>query len=752
MSASSKEIARFLKSVVIFADLETAERTHIAPLLSEVRLQRGQRLFKQGDPGETLYIVHTGTCAITVNLADGQELDIAQFENGDFFGEMSIFENEPRSAGCYARTEAMLYALTERDFHSLMDEHPQLAQKVMFRMLTATAQRLANTNVFLSDMVQWGEAARKRAVTDESTGLFNRRFLDEAIEEQFQKARTENSPISVVMLDLDHFNGINEAYGLAVGDEVITAVVPVFRHHFRESDIVARYGGDEFTILLPGTPAEEACEICTAVCRDVAELPILANRGGAISRVTTSQGVAAYPTHGATVAEVWERADAALYRAKELGRNRVTPADPVTESTLAVAGGSNGSGAASAVVRCSPPPPQEAKCDIESLARKNRIVTNVINAFVTRRSFLIVGHENPDEDCVASMVAIGLLLSKLSKPVVLCTAAEIPGHFRYLLEICRFNSIAVNSSPDAIEVPIDTLIICDTAKPSMVELGPASPNVLNDPEVLKIEIDHHLDTDSRYSGDPEHCLVASASSAAELVGYIGCKLSARRDIIQQYDIEEVFTRNMVLAILTGIVGDTQMGKFIKTRKERRFYNIFSGMFNRLLSQKTTKQTNFYNMEQVYAELRSLSATQEELYTELLERHRRSNSIAYVALDARDSQGVYSRFDIDTVVSVARATADELAEISGKLSLVAYYDHVNLSDLVQFRMRRSHQFRGFDLRALLTDLKLTNGGGHKGAIGFRLPKAQIEDFDGYISYLIDTAEAKLAASQSQLKLD
>lgn len=718
MIAPSAKVARFLKSVAIFADLETEERAHIAALLSQVDLQRDQRLFRQGDPGETLYIVHTGTCAITVNLADGQELDIAQFESGDFFGEMSIFENEPRSAGCYARTDSVLFALTERDFHRLMDEHPRLAQKVMFRMLTATAQRLANTNVFLSDMVQWGEAARKRAVTDEATGLFNRRFLDEALEEQFQKARTDDSPISVVMLDLDHFNGINEAYGHAVGDEVITAVVPVFRRHFREQDIVARYGGDEFTVLLPGTPAEEAFTICDAVCRDVARLPVLADRGGQITHATTSQGVASYPAHGSTVAEVWEQADLALYRSKKLGRNRVTLA----------------------------PPRHESKRDIGSLAHKNRVVTNIINAFVTRESFLIVGHENPDEDCVASMVAIGLLLSKLSKPVTLCTAAEIPAHFRYLLEICRFNSIAVNTSPDAAETPIDTVIICDTAKPSMVELGPASADLLTDPNVLKIEIDHHLDTDSRYSGDPEHCLVASASSAAELVGYLGCKLSARHDIIRQYDIEEVFTRNMVLAVLTGIVGDTQMGKFIKTRKERRFYNIFSDMFNRLLSQKTTKQTNFYNMAQVYAELRSLSASQEELYTELLERHRRSDSIAYVALDARDSQGVYSRFDIDTVVSVARAIADELAEISGKLSLVAYYDHANSSDLVQFRMRRSHQFRGFDLRELLSDLQLTNGGGHEGAIGFRFPKAQIDDFAGYIAYLIEQAEAKLAAAE------
>ncbi|TVR05331.1 MAG: diguanylate cyclase [Spirochaetaceae bacterium] len=312
----------FLKSVAIFSDLTDSECEHVVPLLQSVTLARGEQLFSEGDPGETLYVVEHGECTISVRLQDGQQIDIVTFSAGDFFGEMSIFEDAPRSATCTARSVASLYALTERDFTRLFTEHPELSMKVMFRMLTATARRLRDTNVFLSDMVQWGDAARRRAVTDEATGLFNRRFLDEAIEEQFQKARSEQTPISVVMLDLDHFNGINEAYGMAVGDEVIQAVVPVFRACFRETDIVSRYGGDEFTILLPGTDVEDAHRICSDVCRRVAELDILANRGGAITQVTTSQGIAAFPRHGQTVHDVRERADQALYRAKEMGRNR----------------------------------------------------------------------------------------------------------------------------------------------------------------------------------------------------------------------------------------------------------------------------------------------------------------------------------------------------------------------------------------------------------------------------------------------
>jgi len=589
--SGSSDAAGLLREVAIFSDLDPDERARVAGVLSQLELAQGTRLFSEGDPGGTLYIVGAGRCAITVQLPNGQELDITEFARGDFFGEMSIFEDAPRSATCYARTDAVLFSLREDDLHALIERYPALAIKVMFRMMIATAERLTQTNGFLSDMLQWGETARKRAVTDAATGLFNRRFLDEVIEEQFQKARTQNhASVAVVMIDLDHFNTINEEYGHAAGDEVIAAVVPVFREHFRESDIVSRYGGDEFTVLMPNTDAHEASMICNAVCREVAGLRVLADRGGSVSRVTTSYGIAAFPKHGTAVAEVWERADQALYYAKRHGRNQVAVASPNMNTN-----------------------PMQ-KHDITTIAEKNRVVTNIIEAFIRRERFLIVGHENPDEDCIASMVGVGLLLSKLSKPVSICVAAEMPSHLQYLLEICRFNSIGVNefgcepATPepadeqpsDAQTARIDTVIICDTAKPEMRETTPAVDRLLNDPDVLKIEIDHHLDADSRYSGDDGHCLVAAASSAAELVGYLACKLSSRLDIIRRYDIEEVFSRNMVLAVLTGIVSDTQMGKFIKSRKERRFYNIFSDMFNRLLSQKTTKRTNFNNMKQVTA--------------------------------------------------------------------------------------------------------------------------------------------------------
>jgi diguanylate cyclase (GGDEF)-like protein len=204
-----------------------------------------------------------------------------------------------------------------------MESRPDLAIKIMYRMSNITTRRLRRTGEFLSDMVLWGEQARKRAVTDELTGVYNRHFLDDEMENQLRKARESGNPLALIMVDLDHFRSINEEYGHEIGDEILLAAVQVFRKHLRESDIVARYGGDEFTFILPHTGIEDGRRIAQGICRDVERLDILEEKRGKIHRVTTSQGLAVYPQCGEVLNTLMKRADEALYRAKELGRNRV---------------------------------------------------------------------------------------------------------------------------------------------------------------------------------------------------------------------------------------------------------------------------------------------------------------------------------------------------------------------------------------------------------------------------------------------
>jgi diguanylate cyclase (GGDEF)-like protein len=322
----------FLKSVRIFCDLTDEEIRAILEVLHPRELQKGQTLFQEGDPGGELFVVETGTMGIAVTLDDGKSLEIAEFAKGDFFGEMSIFEKELRSASCYAKARSRLLSMKENEFFQFVDSNPSGAGKVMTHMLAVTRRRLEDTGEFLSDMVQWGEEARRRAITDTLTRLYNRRYLEEALAEYFMKAQARSKPLSVVMLDLDHFRQINGRYSEKVGDRVIVAASEIFRRHLRPTDVAARYGGDEFTFILPDTDAQAAALLMEEIRQAVEQSSFfeeLIHESAAEAKhppaftVTTSQGLACFPDHASSPEELREAADRALYRAKELGRNRV---------------------------------------------------------------------------------------------------------------------------------------------------------------------------------------------------------------------------------------------------------------------------------------------------------------------------------------------------------------------------------------------------------------------------------------------
>ncbi|MFP4637761.1 MAG: DHH family phosphoesterase [Spirochaetaceae bacterium] len=390
------------------------------------------------------------------------------------------------------------------------------------------------------------------------------------------------------------------------------------------------------------------------------------------------------------------------------------------------------------------------KRDIPTIARKNRIIDNIGSAFLQRESFAILGHENPDDDCISSMVSISLLLNKLSKKPIICTSPDLPEHYQYLLDICKYNSIDIDSACGASLEHIDTVVICDTAKPSMLAATDTMRRLIERPEVLRIELDHHLQTDARYNGDVDYSLVAEASSTCELVGLLACKLSRRAEVIEDFGVEDMFSRNMVLAILTGMVGDTQMGKFIRSHREHRFYEMFSNMFNDLLAKKTTKQTNFFNMKQIYTELKRLS-DDESRFHKLFQRTKQiEGPVGYAVLDETASEEAHRNFDLDTVISVARGVADQLAEESGHVSMVAYYDSPQSSDLIQFRVRRSLSYKNLDLRDVLTELRIENGGGHEGAIGFRIEKNRVEDFTAFVEQIVETLKRAVEQAGTRLR--
>ena len=695
-----------LGGIDIFSGLGGSELESLAAKMRSRAYEPGEAVFREGESGDELFVVTSGLVSVSVRTGDAEDIELTRMGSGAFFGEMAILERAPRSATCTAVEKTECLVLQADDFEALLVEEPKVAVGVLERMLGIAANRLLKTGSFLSHMVQWGDDARKRAVTDAATGLFNRRYLEDSFEAILARAKREGKGLSFAMFDLDRFGKLNAAYGAPFCDGLIVTVSEAFRRVFGEEDILVRYGGDEFCFLIQGSAAEaeRKCEGVCAALRDLAfaEHPELG--------VSCSIGLAHFPQAGAGTEELKDKADKALYMAKEGGRDR----------SVAWPG--------PAIGRDVPVGAAEIKRDIATIAAKNRISANVARALEERDSFMIIGHKDPDEDCVSSMVAFALLANKLNKKSIIVMGSSVQDNYAYLVNICRYNSIEILRDEAPTFKP-SVLVLVDTPKPEMIDRGELYEGMRRDPSILKIELDHHLEADSAYFGDPDYRLVYEASSTCEIIGRIALKMAADPRLMEKYQIDEMLSRNLVLAILSGMIGDSQMGRYLKTGRERWFYAYFSALFERMLRRKTRSGSdNYSSKEQVFKALAALSDDEDACFRFMSKNTRNLGRVSFSVLGAEDSRFLFSTYGNDTAVVVAKSLVDALAERNGCLGLVGYYDDPAASSLVQFRLRRSQAFSALDLRDALVRLGMQNGGGHPGAVGFRLEREAVPEIE------------------------
>lgn len=309
----------------LFSGMSELEFNAVTAFLERRRLPRGRIVFKEGDVGEEMFIVLSGRVVATVAQGDGARRRVYDFGPGRFFGEMAVIEGAPRSATCTAEEDTDLLVLQGIDFYRLVFEHPMIALKFLTAIGTVMASWLDESSRFLNDLVRWGETARRRAVTDELTGLYNRRFLEESLAARLSMGASSRRMPALLIMDLDRIHGVNERFGSAGGDAAIAACGASFRAVLRDGDIAARLAGDEFAFLLPDTDMREALRIAERLRTTVAGLPIPLSSGGSTAtvRLRASLGVAVAPAHGSDGAALMAAADAALKRAKEGGRDRV---------------------------------------------------------------------------------------------------------------------------------------------------------------------------------------------------------------------------------------------------------------------------------------------------------------------------------------------------------------------------------------------------------------------------------------------
>ncbi|CAM9102205.1 unnamed protein product [Discosporangium mesarthrocarpum] len=172
--------------------------------------------------------------------------------------------------------------------------------------------------------------AKERAFIDDVTGVYNARYLLATVDNELQRAERYGNPLSVLFLDLDRFKLVNDRYGHLIGSDTLRTLAKLLRDCVRQVDTLARYGGDEFTILLVDTPHEIALKVAERIRTAVEAHLFEAGREGTL-RLTISIGVATCPNHGETREPLLDAADKAMYRAKSQGRNKVASADDLPD-------------------------------------------------------------------------------------------------------------------------------------------------------------------------------------------------------------------------------------------------------------------------------------------------------------------------------------------------------------------------------------------------------------------------------------
>jgi diguanylate cyclase (GGDEF)-like protein len=175
--------------------------------------------------------------------------------------------------------------------------------------------------------LQLQETLRDQSIRDPLTGLFNRRYMEESLDRELQRATRKNRSLALLFLDLDHFKRYNDKCGHDAGDAVLRRMAEVFREHFRGDDVICRYGGEEFAIILPESNAVDAAKRAEALRREVRQIE-MRHQGQLLDPVTFSGGVAGFPDNGVTAEEILRAADQSLYRSKAEGRDRISVAVP----------------------------------------------------------------------------------------------------------------------------------------------------------------------------------------------------------------------------------------------------------------------------------------------------------------------------------------------------------------------------------------------------------------------------------------
>ena len=300
--------------------LRSVDLAIVEPLLrnASVRtLSPGDVLIEAGAVNRHLYLLLSGQ--LSIRLASPQSEPVLTLEVGQSVGELSLVDHKPASAFVVAESESRVLVVDEELVWIITNSSHGVASNLLFMLV----KRLRYGNGIIFQDRERLERYKFNATTDPLTGLFNRRWLTSMLPRQMQRSHTCAEPLSLVMADVDHFKQFNDKHGHVGGDHALCAAASSIRGSVHPADMVVRYGGEEFLVILPDCSVDSACILAERLRRVVSGARTTEPGGPTLPAITISLGVAELEP-GQSMEQLIEAADMALYRAKGAGRDTVS--------------------------------------------------------------------------------------------------------------------------------------------------------------------------------------------------------------------------------------------------------------------------------------------------------------------------------------------------------------------------------------------------------------------------------------------
>jgi diguanylate cyclase (GGDEF)-like protein len=296
------------------------EPDHVQDLLQRCErrdISAGSLLLSPGVKNEYVFLVLSGQLNVHVSSLDAPIL--ATIDVGACVGEMSIIEDRDPSAYVLAAEQTHLLAIHQTILWEMVDASHEFSKN----LLVVLSERVRSHNNFIAESFGDMRKFERHARTDALTGLSNRHAMEESFPREISRCVQSELPVSLIMIDVDQFKPFNDKFGHVAGDRALSAVAHVLQKQFRPRDLLVRYGGDEFSVLLPGVRVKEALVVADRVRCAVSGSTGASSDSLIQIPVKISLGVAELDENG-TYESLLRAADEALYRAKNSGRDSVS--------------------------------------------------------------------------------------------------------------------------------------------------------------------------------------------------------------------------------------------------------------------------------------------------------------------------------------------------------------------------------------------------------------------------------------------